>query len=46
METILKVLKTLETIRVSGKEDMNRMLGCIVALEGYAKSLTDAEKHD
>ena len=41
-ELIRKVLATLDTVEVKGKVNMDRMLGCMQALEKIA----DAMKHN
>lgn len=40
MDILQYVINTLNDIRVSGKEDLQKLLGCILALE----SLTKEEK--
>lgn len=41
-ELIRKVLATLDTVEVKGKDNLNKMLGCMQALEKIA----DAMKHN
>lgn len=41
MEVLQFVINTLNDIRVSGKEDLQKLLGCILALESLIK---DGEK--
>lgn len=43
MDIIQFVINTLNTIRVSGKEDLQKVLGCILALESLIK---DTEKKE
>ena len=38
-ELVRKVLSTLEAVEVKGKANMDRMLGCILALEKVADAL-------
>ena len=39
------VIKTLETISVSGKENMSKLLGCIQALESLLAEPEKEEQH-
>ena len=43
MDIIQYVINTLNTIKVSGKDDLQRLLGCILALESLATE-TDKEE--
>lgn len=38
MEILNFVINTLNTIKVSGKEDLQKVLGCILALESLMKA--------
>lgn len=40
---LVNIINTLNTIEVKGKENMNRMLGCILLLEKMAH---EAEQND
>ena len=47
-DTIQKVINTLNTITVNGKQNLDRLLGCIMALERvlsemHSKQAEDAE---
>lgn len=42
-ETIEAVLKTLNSMPVQGKNNMEKMLGCILALESLLKELRQDE---
>lgn len=44
MEVIQYVINTLNTIRVSGKDDLQKVLGCILALESIIKEEDTKEK--
>lgn len=44
MEVIQFVLNTLDKIRVSGKEDLQKLLGCILALESLIKEDTEEKE--
>lgn len=44
MEVIQYVINTLNTIRVSGKEDIQKLLGCILALESLIKEDTEEKE--
>ena len=40
MDVIQYVINTLNTVKVSGKDDLQKMLGCILALESLIKEET------
>lgn len=40
MEILQQVIYTLNTIPVSGKDNLDKLLGCINALESICRSLT------
>ena len=42
MFTILDVINTLNTIEVKGKDNLDKLLGCIMALE----AMREAEKNE
>lgn len=44
MEVIQYVINTLNTIKVSGKDDLQKMLGCILALEALTKEQPKEDK--
>lgn len=45
MEEIIKsIIRTLDTIRVTGEDDMSKMLGCIYALKSLTRPATEAEE--
>lgn len=44
MDIIQFVINTLNTVRVSGKEDLQKVLGCILALESLIKDTEEKEK--
>ena len=44
MEVIQFVLNTLDTIKVSGKDDLQKLLGCILALESLIKEDTEEKE--
>lgn len=46
MEIIEYVINTLNTIRVSGKEDLQKVLGCILALESLIKEDTEEKEKE
>ena len=46
MDIIQFVINTLNTVRVSGKEDLQKVLGCILALESLIKDTEDKEKEN
>ena len=47
MEIIAYVINTLNTIKVSGKDDLQKVLGCILALESLMKAEEkEKEKED
>lgn len=43
-ETILAVLRTLDTIPVSGAQNMDRMLGCIQVLRSLTAEAAEEQK--
>ena len=46
MEIIQYVINTLNTVKVSGKEDLQKILGCILALESLIKDTEEKEKEN
>lgn len=46
MEVLQYVVNTLNTIKVSGKEDLQKVLGCILALESLIKDTEEKEKEN
>ena len=46
MEILHYILNTLNSIRVSGKEDVQKLLGCILALEALLKENDKEEKEE
>lgn len=44
LQTIQKVLNTLELIEVKGKNNVNYMLGCILTLEQMAEEIARVQK--
>lgn len=46
MEILNFVINTLNTIKVSGKEDLQKVLGCILALESLIKDTEEKEKEN
>lgn len=46
MDVIQYVINTLNTIRVSGKDDLQKMLGCILALESLIKEDTEEKEKE
>lgn len=46
MDIIQFVITTLNTIKVSGKEDLQKLLGCILALESLIKDTEEKEKEN
>ena len=46
MEVIQYVINTLNTIRVSGKDDLQKVLGCILALESLIKDDTKEKEKE
>ena len=45
-DTLIAIIRTLNSISVSGAENMNRLLGCIQALEGIVAELSKPEEKD
>lgn len=46
MEVLQYVINTLNTIKVSGKDDLQKVLGCILALESLLKDTEEKEKEE
>lgn len=46
MDIIQFVINTLNTVKVSGKEDLQKVLGCILALESLIKDTEEKEKEN
>lgn len=46
MEVLQFVINTLNTIKVSGKDDLQKLLGCILALESLIKDTEEKEKEN
>ena len=46
MDIIQFVINTLNTVRVSGKEDLQKVLGCILALESLINDTEEKEKEN
>lgn len=46
MDIIQFVINSLNTIKVSGKEDLQKVLGCILALESLIKDTEEKEKEN
>ena len=46
MEVVQFVINTLNTIKVSGKDDLQKVLGCILALESLIKDTEEKEKEN
>jgi len=46
MEVLQFVINTLNDIRVSGKEDLQKLLGCILALESLIKEDTEEKEKE
>lgn len=44
MEVIQFVINTLNTIKVSGKDDLQKLLGCILALESLTQEETEEKE--
>ena len=44
MEILNKVISTLNLIEVSGKDNMNHLLGCIIALEKLVDEMDSIQK--
>lgn len=44
MDVIKYVITTLNEIHVSGKDDLQKLLGCILALEALVKDTEEKEK--
>lgn len=44
MEILNKVISTLNLIEVSGKDNMNHLLGCIIALEKLVDEMDRIQK--
>ena len=42
-QTLIAVIRTLNAVTVSGADNMNRLLGCIQALESLLKELEDKD---
>ena len=45
MDVIRYVINTLNTVKVSGKDDLQKMLGCILALESLIKEETKEKEN-
>lgn len=46
MDIIQFVINTLNTVKVSGKEDLQKLLGCILALESLIKEDTEEKEKE
>lgn len=46
MEIIQFIINTLNTIKVSGKDDLQKLLGCILALESLINDTEEKEKEN
>jgi len=45
-DTIQKVINTLNTITVNGKQNLDRLLGCIMALERVLSEMHNKQTED
>lgn len=43
-ELLRLIIRTLETIEVRGRENLDKMLGCIIRLERMANDIADTPK--
>lgn len=46
MPTLEQIIETLNTISVSGRENLDKLLGCIIALEAMERRDDDAGQQD
>lgn len=46
MKTIARIIYTINQVDVRGKENMDKLLGCIQALEGLQERLKDEKEKE